>query len=183
MPFVTTILALFDTSGSAGNSDRLRQTIRELHQTKLDLLGSLIIDHETYLDDLSELEVSNGKLADQIEKTWNYIGEHVLWIRSADPLWMDELSDLASGVGAVVRARSLDRTRKALPSRYAATTDHGPGSAVFGRLDSGNPNEIAGEDVSSLRDAQWFGGDASISPPRSRRFFMPQSLPPNGHCC
>ena len=71
--------------------------------TKVELLDSLAADYRTYISELSELELSNHKLAGQISKSSEYIGEHVLWIRSTGPIGTDYLRKAAGGAIALAQ--------------------------------------------------------------------------------
>lgn len=82
---------------TASDAALLEQTLRELLTTKVDLLDSLAADYQTFLTELSELELSNNNLSKQIKKSSNYIGEHVLWIRSSKPIWTDDVTNAARG--------------------------------------------------------------------------------------
>jgi len=83
------------------NVANLEPTVRKLLESKSALLASLTADYETYLDDLSDLEISNRQLIEQVEESSDYIKEHVLWIRSADTLWVDDMAHAAHGVAAI----------------------------------------------------------------------------------
>jgi len=120
-----TVLASLAAEGNIGANKPLEQVVRDLLKTKLELLDSLATDYESYLDDLSDLEVSNGKLADEIQKSSNYINELVLWIRSANMLWVDDLGRAVEGSLAVIAPEpwvevgkhcGLDTVKRPLPA-------------------------------------------------------------------
>lgn len=94
---VNQIIASVTDVGNHSHTE-LTQAAIDLVQTKLLLLTSLDNDYETYLEDLSELEVSNRKLIVGIDHSLNYIGEHVLWIRSDDALGLNDVKDAAKGL-------------------------------------------------------------------------------------
>jgi potassium efflux system protein len=95
------LLSQLVQGAAGGNAVNLEPTVRKLLETKSELLASLTADYETYLDDLSELEVSNRQLTSQVQEASSYIREHVLWIRSADMLWTDDLKNAAQGAAAI----------------------------------------------------------------------------------
>lgn len=126
---IETVVPQFLEKLDASKIDRtkvqLEQTVRELLDTKQELLGSLATDYETYLDKLSDLEISNSKLAEQIKQSSSYINEHVLWIRSADPLWTNDIGAAAEGAIALASPESwlavakhcgLDTIQRPLPA-------------------------------------------------------------------
>jgi potassium efflux system protein len=84
---------------------RIEPLVRSALERQRDLLDDLLQDYDTYLDDLSDLEVSTRRLADEAAAYAAFIDERVLWIRSAEPLtgrhlveaWQNLLSFLAPG--------------------------------------------------------------------------------------
>jgi potassium efflux system protein len=83
----------------------LADTVRELLEKKRDLLDRLTNDYDTHLSELSELEVENRKLMTSSQEFADYIGEHVLWIRSCEPLRLGVAADAAKGVLRIVNPR------------------------------------------------------------------------------
>ena len=94
---IPTTLQELSRTIAADNMPLIEQTLRELLKTKVDLLESLAADYRTYLSELGELELDNNKLNSQITKSSNYIGEHVLWIRSTGPIGTEVVVDAARG--------------------------------------------------------------------------------------
>ena len=76
----------------------LEDTVRDLLESRREILSKLDLDIDNYLTELSELEVCNRQLIDRSSEFRTFIGEKVLWIRSADPLGRE---DLTSSLAAV----------------------------------------------------------------------------------
>jgi potassium-dependent mechanosensitive channel len=92
--------------------EHLQQTVRELLDTKRTLLDKLINELDTYLAELSELEVSNRRLIAQTAEFREFTDEHVLWIRSAEPFHHRLLPSIADGVLALLRPTEWARLIK-----------------------------------------------------------------------
>ncbi len=86
---------------NGANRENLERMARELLLKKSELILSLTADYEIYLDDLSDLEIGNRKLASAVVQSSDYIGEHILWIQSTDPLSTVHLRHAAQGLKAV----------------------------------------------------------------------------------
>ncbi len=91
------VLSTLDLSNTRTSKPYLEQTARELLTSKRDVLDKLVNDYDTYLGDLSELEVGNRGLIDQVRVFSDYIDEHVLWIRSSDRIGLDTFSQARDG--------------------------------------------------------------------------------------
>ncbi len=87
----------------AMHGEHLQQTVRELLSTKRSLLDKLINELDTYLVELSELEVSNRRLIDRTNEFREFTDEHVLWIRSAEPFHLRVLPATANGMLALLK--------------------------------------------------------------------------------
>lgn len=98
------------------------QMARNLVKTKSVLLENLASDYESYLDDLSELEIAHKQLARQIQKSLDYIGEHVLWIRSSGTLWANDITD----AGSAILALSAPEQWMAIVGQFGADTVRKP---------------------------------------------------------
>ncbi|MCA9129612.1 MAG: mechanosensitive ion channel [Planctomycetales bacterium] len=57
-----------------------------------DLLDSAIADQTTYLQDLNELELANSAFGEQIDEMQNYLDQRVLWVKSAEPFGLADVS-------------------------------------------------------------------------------------------
>ncbi|MCY2995247.1 MAG: mechanosensitive ion channel [Planctomycetota bacterium] len=64
----------------------LPQMARGLFAQRRDLLDRLLVDNETYREQLTELDSVSRKLLAQIDKYADFIDGQILWIRSAAPL-------------------------------------------------------------------------------------------------
>jgi potassium efflux system protein len=82
--------------------DQLPTTVRELLSAKRDLLDKLISDLDAYLFALGELESNHHDLIEESEEFRGFINEHVLWIRSAEPLGSATLPQISRGLLAIV---------------------------------------------------------------------------------
>ncbi len=74
------------TGSDAGLMEPMEPMVRELLESKRDLLDRLDAEFDAYLNGLSELEISNRALIGEVRRMSAFIDEHVLWIRSADML-------------------------------------------------------------------------------------------------
>ena len=82
--------------------------VREIMEARQKYIDKLLIDYDTYHDDLSDLEVVIHKLLEQIHEYRSYIDEHVLWIRSVPAFSRASASELGSS------AREMLDTRRGL---------------------------------------------------------------------
>ncbi len=89
--------------------EHLPSTVRELLTTKRDLLDKLTSDLDTYLFTLGELESNHRDLIERSREFREFIDEHVLWIRSADPLQLSTLPRIRQGVLMMVNPRQWMR--------------------------------------------------------------------------
>lgn len=94
--------------------EKLQQAAYEIVQSQLKLLDQLDADLNTYLEDLSELEVLNGNLQRQVQASRSFINEHVLWIRSAEPIGKQDFANTG---------RALISLSK--PGQWVALAKHG----------------------------------------------------------
>ncbi len=92
------IVKQLDASILQYDPDYVQRMVVDLLQSKRELLDRLINDHDFQLRSLSEIEIINDSLDDRTRLFAEYINEHVLWIRSTEPLG---LADLRSCLGAI----------------------------------------------------------------------------------
>lgn len=97
------------------------QMVGELLTSKVDLLNTLIRDHDEYIKQLGELEVAQNELVTRTEESQVFIDERVLWIRSSDPIGLAhfgqawaELQDLSrpaewAAVSVAIKNRIVQR--------------------------------------------------------------------------
>lgn len=76
----------------------------EMFVMKRDLLDKTICDHNDYIEALSELEFSCQSLLEQTEQFTTFIDQHVLWIRSSEPLGQQDLQRAAIGCSNLFNA-------------------------------------------------------------------------------
>lgn len=82
----------------------VQRTAANLFAMKRELLDKVIYDHNGYLDELSELELSSRRLLDESEALRAFIDQNVLWIRSAEPLDQRDLRRAAQATGQLLNA-------------------------------------------------------------------------------
>jgi len=83
---VRRILANLDVSVQPAQRDRIAGAARELLEAQRKNLDELIRDYDTYFGKLIDLDVQVRALVAETEEVADYIGERVLWIRSAPVL-------------------------------------------------------------------------------------------------
>lgn len=88
------VLARLDPALSQDQLLEIEQTVRQLLKTKIELLGSLRTDYDTYFSKLGELDESQRSLAEVLDSYLKYIDERVLWIRSTQALRPDTLPEV-----------------------------------------------------------------------------------------
>jgi potassium efflux system protein len=76
----------------------IEDELRQLVQTKREILDSLIADTNRYLDKLVEINTRESQLIAQAEEFKTYADENVLWIRSAG---IPHVADWENGVAAL----------------------------------------------------------------------------------
>jgi potassium efflux system protein len=73
-------------------------TIRDLLQTKRDYLDALLGDYQTYLEHVGAVELGARKLVVQADEFRDFLAEHVLWIRSMEPIRPADARDFGRAV-------------------------------------------------------------------------------------
>ena len=86
--------------------EQVSGAVTGLLQTRRELLDKLIADQNTYLRNLSELEVLNEDVSKQILSFQGFLDEHVLWVRSSETLGVRDISQ-----ATVVSRRLMEPTR------------------------------------------------------------------------
>ncbi|NBB95883.1 MAG: mechanosensitive ion channel [Planctomycetes bacterium] len=71
-------------------------------KTRKAVLDQLIGSHDTYAEELGELQQVTEQLRDRTEAVAAFIDERVLWIRSAEPVGMGTLNRTADGARALL---------------------------------------------------------------------------------
>lgn len=112
-------------SGNIGETraskEKLLQTANDLLDTNKSYLIGLNSDYETYLSGLTELRTAHDTCIEKISSLKLFIDQHVLWIRSAQPLDSSDVEqslaainsiaatskwkDLANGLGSQLKTR------------------------------------------------------------------------------
>ena len=85
------IVAQLDTSVAEAQRARVAEAAKELLESLRKNLDELIRDYDTYFAKLLDLTVQVQSLIAQVEEVAAYIGERVLWIRSAPPLGLRDV--------------------------------------------------------------------------------------------
>ena len=85
--------------------EKARQMVREIMEARQHYIDKLLIDYDSYHDDLSDLEVVIHQLLAQIRDYRSYIDEHVLWIRSAPAFSTASVGELGSSARGMLDSR------------------------------------------------------------------------------
>lgn len=80
------VMRKLDEELNSMHGEHLQLTVSELLNTRRDLLDKLNGELDAYLLNLLELESANQVLIERVASFQSFIGENVLWIRSAEPL-------------------------------------------------------------------------------------------------
>ncbi|MGB7347604.1 MAG: mechanosensitive ion channel domain-containing protein [Pirellulaceae bacterium] len=83
--------------------NQVLRAVTVLLQTRRDLLAKLIADQDKLLRDLSELEVINHDLSQQITGFRGFLDEHVLWVRSDEMLGIKDLQKATVATGSLFK--------------------------------------------------------------------------------
>lgn len=105
--------------------EEVKAKINELLVGQRDLLQSLIADYITYSEKLAQLDVVEKELIQTVDDYHSFIGEHVLWIRSAAPLSLSETSQIYEALDWI-----LDPDRWLHVAHVATTNEFLPHWAV-----------------------------------------------------
>jgi potassium efflux system protein len=92
------IMRKLDEQLNSMHGEHLQLTVAELLNTRRDLLDKLNDELESYLLNLIELDSANQDLIIRVTTFREFIGENVLWIRSAEPLGKAHFHDAARAV-------------------------------------------------------------------------------------
>lgn len=118
---VAQFMCRFSPAELSTNATSMEQTVRELLTTKRELLDKIAIDSDSYLQKLSELEISHRNLMEETRQFETYIHEHVLWIRSSGFVQTSDFTKAAEGILSLlqphpwiqlIRASGLDALRR-----------------------------------------------------------------------
>lgn len=66
--------------------ENIKQELRQVHSSRLETITELIENTRRRLDRLVALDSIERNLADAIDRHKKFIAEHILWVRSTDPL-------------------------------------------------------------------------------------------------
>ena len=81
----------------------IETTVRKLFESQKSLLDSLIRDKNSYIKKLSSLEVDYREQLKLNAEIKEYVGGHVLWIRSDDPVGPRDINQAISGFAKIVQ--------------------------------------------------------------------------------
>tara|TARA_R110002049_G_scaffold309268_1_gene519605 strand:+ start:140488 stop:142899 length:2412 start_codon:yes stop_codon:yes gene_type:complete len=79
--------------------EQVSGAVKGLLQTRRELLDKLIADQNTHLRNLSELEVINQDLIQEIVQFRGFLDEHVLWVRSTETVGLSDVSGALAASG------------------------------------------------------------------------------------
>ncbi|MGB2820339.1 MAG: hypothetical protein WBF17_05120 [Phycisphaerae bacterium] len=116
---VRRILAGLDVSVEPAQRDRIAGAARELIEAQRKNLDELIRDYDTYFGNLIELDVQARALVAKTEDIADYIGERVLWIRSAPPLGLRDVPVALAAGGWLVGPKAWADVVAALPTAFS----------------------------------------------------------------
>ena len=85
------ILARADVSAPSAQRERIATVAKELLEARRKNLDELVKDYDTYFGKLIELDLQARALVDETEEIARYVGERVLWIRSAPVLGLSDV--------------------------------------------------------------------------------------------
>jgi potassium efflux system protein len=80
----------------------LNGMLRDLLRDRRDYLDGMLADYRSYHDDLNDLAIASRDLIDEVTSYRSYIDENVLWIRSAHPAGLSDLSSAWQALPALV---------------------------------------------------------------------------------
>ncbi len=84
-----------------------QERVRSLLETQLNLADALLNDYsEDYIPKLTSLEQAHRSLIKNIELSREFTTENALWVRSANPISLDDLTDSTSGVQKFLNYRA-----------------------------------------------------------------------------
>jgi len=116
-----TLKAIEQAALAAGESvpfgdarDELDFVVRELLQSQQEGLFQLIDELNRYFNDLNALEFAAERLSLSVGEYGRFIDEHILWVRSAAPLSLDDLFLAVDGYVSLVSPREWANTTIAL---------------------------------------------------------------------
>lgn len=84
----------------------LAEMVRGLMEDRRKYLDGLLIDYNSYHDDLSDLDLAARNLLKQLAEYRSFIDERVLWTRSTHPLNQKDVTDAWSAVGSLIAGNS-----------------------------------------------------------------------------
>lgn len=105
----------------------IKATVMDLLTTRRDVIDSLTDDYDTYVRDLSELELTTGELLEVSGEFRALIDEHILWIRSDEPLSVDVAKEALGHSSILISPRNWS----SLASIVVAEVRRVPGLAIL----------------------------------------------------
>ncbi len=113
------VMAQLDAEIVRRDQQRITLMVADLLQTRRDVLDDLISDHDQYINLLSELELSQTALLDECTRLVAYIDEHVLWIRSSEPLSQADFSNALAGLNSLASPSKWNGVLNSIRARAA----------------------------------------------------------------
>jgi len=89
---------LLDELQVDGNDSNLRNQARKLLESQRDALDSLLQNQQAYFESLVALDSAERELVQQVDEYTSYIEGWILWVRSAPPLGVSDLSHAADAM-------------------------------------------------------------------------------------
>src|SRR5262249_37583841 len=100
---VAAIMARLDRGVPAARRGEIERDVREQLKLKLEATRSLATELTAYYDRLQALNVKEQQAADLTEQIAAFIDQHILWIRSAEPISRDDFLVLGDALRWLAR--------------------------------------------------------------------------------
>jgi potassium efflux system protein len=93
---MTRVLGEVEPTPEGDERVRVEARLRELLTRQVEILKPLKEETRRYFDTLVDTEARETEIVAETEAFRDFIGEHVLWIRSTDPIWKARPSDVVA---------------------------------------------------------------------------------------
>ena len=88
-----------DMSNAVAN---VKEMASELIQTRRKLLGDALTDYRSYKSDLVKAEAARKELLSGLSETQKLLNEHMMWVRSTDPVSLQTVKSSAKGIRSLL---------------------------------------------------------------------------------
>ncbi|MCA9132753.1 MAG: hypothetical protein KDA45_06350, partial [Planctomycetales bacterium] len=97
----TQMLSSFSQSLANYDPQQVLEVVTGLLTDRRDFLEKASVDQNTYLQDLNDLELANQALAEQVAEFRHYLDQRVMWIRSAEPMSLQDVKQAVRGIASL----------------------------------------------------------------------------------